>query len=47
MLEEIGVSTTPGVVYGEYGEGYLRISLGTDTNRIFEAIDRIQNWEMK
>jgi len=47
MLEEIGVSTTPGVVYGEYGEGYLRISLGTDTNRILEAIDRIQNWEMK
>ena len=47
MLEEIGVSTTPGVVYGEYGEGYLRISLGTETKRIIEAIDRIQNWEKK
>jgi LL-diaminopimelate aminotransferase len=46
MLEEIGVSTTPGVVYGDYGEGYLRISLGTDTKRIKEAIDRIQNWKL-
>ena len=34
MLSEIGVSTTPGIVYGEYGEGYLRVSLGTETTRI-------------
>jgi LL-diaminopimelate aminotransferase len=47
MLTEIGVSTTPGVVYGVHGEGYLRISLGTDTKRIREAIDRIRNWENK
>lgn len=44
MLEETGVSTTPGVVYGQYGEGYLRISLGTKTERIQEAMERITSW---
>jgi len=44
MLVEIGVSTTPGIVYGQYGEGYLRISLGTATDRIQEAMERIVKW---
>ncbi|HMN61672.1 MAG TPA: aminotransferase class I/II-fold pyridoxal phosphate-dependent enzyme, partial [Anaerolinea sp.] len=44
MLEETGVSTTPGVVYGKYGEGYLRISLGTATPQIKEAMDRLVHW---
>ncbi|BAJ63721.1 LL-diaminopimelate aminotransferase [Anaerolinea thermophila] len=44
LLEETGVSTTPGVVYGKYGEGYLRISLGTPTDRIAEAMKRLQDW---
>ncbi len=45
MLEEIGVSATPGIVYGQYGEGFLRISLGQTTARIKEAIDRIVAWK--
>ncbi|NPV57418.1 MAG: aminotransferase class I/II-fold pyridoxal phosphate-dependent enzyme [Anaerolineae bacterium] len=44
LLLETGVSTTPGSVYGSHGEGYLRISLGTDTPRIREAVSRIQKW---
>lgn len=44
LLEETGVSTTPGVVYGKYGEGFLRISLGTATDRIEEAMQRIIHW---
>ncbi|MEN6411122.1 MAG: LL-diaminopimelate aminotransferase [Anaerolineaceae bacterium] len=44
LLEETGVSTTPGVVYGQYGEGYLRISLGTSTERMKEAMQRLQEW---
>ncbi|PKO18327.1 MAG: LL-diaminopimelate aminotransferase [Chloroflexi bacterium HGW-Chloroflexi-10] len=47
LLEKTGVSTTPGLVYGKYGEGYLRISLGTKTERIKEAIDRIKDWMKK
>ena len=44
LLEETGVSTTPGTVFGQYGEGYLRISLGIQTDRIKQAMDRITNW---
>jgi LL-diaminopimelate aminotransferase len=44
LLEETGVSTTPGIVYGDHGEGYLRISLGMDTIRIQEAMDRLTSW---
>ncbi len=44
LLEETGVSTTPGVIFGKYGEGYIRISLGTATDRIKEAASRIVRW---
>jgi LL-diaminopimelate aminotransferase len=44
LLEETGVSTTPGVVYGDFGEGYLRISLGMATDRIKEAMERVIQW---
>jgi len=44
LLDETGVSTTPGVVYGKHGEGYLRVSLGTATDRIKEAMSRLVDW---
>jgi LL-diaminopimelate aminotransferase len=44
LLEQTGVSTTPGVVYGQSGEGYLRISIGTATERIEEAMRRLLEW---
>lgn len=44
LLEETGVSTTPGIIYGQAGEGYLRISLGTPTDRIQEATRRVVEW---
>jgi LL-diaminopimelate aminotransferase len=44
LLEETGVSTTPGIVYGQYGEGYLRISLGMSSERIQEAMQRMTDW---
>jgi LL-diaminopimelate aminotransferase len=44
LLDETGVSTTPGIVYGKYGEGYIRISLGTATSQIEEAMDRLVHW---
>lgn len=45
LLDETGVSTTPGIVYGKHGEGFLRVSLGTSTPRIKEAMDRLVNWK--
>lgn len=45
MLDEIGVSTTPGSVFGQYGEGFMRISLITPISRLQEGLDRIMKWQ--
>jgi len=47
MLEESGVSTTPGVVFGKHGEGYFRISLVTDVERLREGAKRLAAWLQK
>lgn len=44
LLEEAGVSVTPGVVFGPHGEGHVRISLGTATEVIEEAMERMLRW---
>jgi LL-diaminopimelate aminotransferase len=45
LLEEAGVLVIPGVGYGEYGEGYIRMSLTVmgdkHGERLQEAVDRI------
>ncbi|MDA1330060.1 MAG: aminotransferase class I/II-fold pyridoxal phosphate-dependent enzyme [Chloroflexi bacterium] len=47
LLEDTGVSTTPGVVFGKHGEGYLRISLVTELERLQEGTRRIADWVNK
>jgi len=52
LLERAGVLVVPGVGYGEYGEGYIRLSLTVtgdrDGDRVAEAIERIKrNVEIK
>jgi LL-diaminopimelate aminotransferase len=42
LLEDVGISITPGTVYGPHGKGYLRISLGRSTERIEEAMERLK-----
>lgn len=41
-LEKAGVIITPGIGYGEYGEGYFRIALTVDKARIEEAFSRLE-----
>lgn len=43
FLREAGIVVTPGSGFGEYGEGYFRISLTAPDNRIEEAINRLKN----
>jgi LL-diaminopimelate aminotransferase len=43
-LQEIGVSFAPGILYGNYGEGYFRISFGCSTQKIEEAMHRLRTW---
>jgi len=44
LLNDAGVSMTPGVVYGPSGADYIRISIVIPTDRIEEAIGRMQAW---
>ncbi len=44
LLDGVGVTATPGSVFGPGGRGYLRISLGTPTERVREAMQRWQAW---
>ncbi len=43
VLEKAGVIITPGNGYGQYGEGYFRISLCIDKDRIVEALKRMKD----
>ncbi|MGE5173734.1 MAG: LL-diaminopimelate aminotransferase [Betaproteobacteria bacterium] len=42
LLEEARVLVTPGTAYGQYGEGYFRISLTVPDSRLAEAIERMR-----
>ncbi len=44
LLEEAGVVVTPGLGYGQWSEGYFRISLTYPNEVIEEAISRIQDF---
>jgi len=37
LLEEIGIVATPGIGFGEHGEGYFRLSITNETENIQEA----------
>ena len=41
LLEEAGIVATPGVGFGEYGEGYVRFSFTRSVERINEAVERM------
>ncbi|PKM45534.1 MAG: LL-diaminopimelate aminotransferase [Firmicutes bacterium HGW-Firmicutes-8] len=43
IFKKTGVVITPGNGYGEYGEGYFRIALTVEKERMIEAIDRIKD----
>lgn len=45
LLERTGVVVTPGIGFGENGEGFVRFSLCVDAERIKEACERIKGLE--
>ncbi len=44
LLEEKAVVVTPGRGYGEYGEGYVRLSLTIADDQLEEGIRRMADW---
>ena len=42
LLKNYGVVVTPGVGFGKHGEGYIRIALTVDNERLREALQRMK-----
>jgi alanine-synthesizing transaminase len=42
LIDEAEVVTSPGIAFGEYGEGYLRISMVENEQRIKQAVRNIK-----
>ncbi|MFV9631559.1 MAG: LL-diaminopimelate aminotransferase [Methanosarcinales archaeon] len=42
LLEEAGIVATPGIGFGDYGEGYIRFALTQSVDRINEAVKRME-----
>lgn len=43
LIEEAGIVSTPGVGFGYYGEGYIRLALTVNEERLKEVVDRIKS----
>ena len=43
ILEEAGVAVLSGTAFGEYGDGYLRLSYANSVENINKALERIEN----
>ena len=44
LLEEAGVACLSGTAFGEYGEGYLRLSVANSLENLVTALLRIEDW---
>ena len=46
LLEDIDIVVTPGSSYGQYGEGYIRLSLTTPDEQIEKGCQRLESWQI-
>jgi len=44
LLDEAHLSLTPGIVFGEHGEGYVRIAFTSPVDRTIEGMQRLKRW---
>lgn len=47
LLNEAGISATPGVGFGEMGEGYVRLSGFSSLNNTLKAVERLDKFFLK
>ena len=47
LLKEANVAVSPGIGFGEYGEGYVRFSLIENEQRIKQAVRNIKKFFSK
>ncbi len=46
LLQKSGVVITPGVGFGEQGEGYVRMALTVEEDKLREALERIKSFDL-
>ena len=46
LLEKIGVVVTPGIGYGQNGEGYVRLSLTISDANLVKGLSRLAEWHI-
>jgi len=44
LLDETGVVVTPGIGYGQKGEGYIRFSLTLPDDKLEQGVERLLSW---
>jgi LL-diaminopimelate aminotransferase len=44
LLDQVGVAVTPGVGYGRYGEGYVRLSLTVPDALVVKGLSQLSSW---
>jgi aspartate aminotransferase len=47
LLEQAGVAALSGTAFGDFGEGYLRFSVGNSLENLQKALDRLDQWTRK
>ncbi len=47
LLEQVGVVVTPGIGYGQNGEGYIRISLTISDANLVKGLSRLAGWHSR
>ena len=46
LLEDTDIVVTPGTSYGQYGEGYIRLSLTTPNDQVEKGCQRLETWRI-
>jgi aspartate/methionine/tyrosine aminotransferase len=47
LLDDAGVAALSGTAFGDFSEGYLRVSVANSIENIEKALDRIDAWTKK
>ena len=47
LLEQVGVVVTPGIGYGQNGEGYVRLSLTISDANLVKGLSRLAEWHSR
>lgn len=47
VLDKTGVVFTPGIAFGDYSDGYFRLSTVQPDEKIIEALDRLEKFEIR